>query len=110
MLFSTRQIPVLSTCCCLLIMLASGDDFNLARVALPDTFASAEPSPLDDPNTDFLASSCVRGAKKCYGGNSHATVSQKLHCWVHPLPTADNLPCTSGRPVRHADLNLPLLC
>ncbi len=48
--------PVLSAAVCALVLLASGDDFNLARVVLPLPTTAAEASlPLDDPNTDFTA-------------------------------------------------------
>jgi hypothetical protein len=39
---------------CWLVLLASGDDFNLARALLPLPAPDSEaPLPLDDPNTDF---------------------------------------------------------
>jgi hypothetical protein len=43
---------------CLLTIIASGDDFNLMRVAFPATLAGAPTGglPLDDPNTDFVRS------------------------------------------------------
>jgi hypothetical protein len=48
----------LSALACWLVLLASGDDFNLARVLLPLPAPDAEaPLPLDDPNTDFADSS-----------------------------------------------------
>jgi hypothetical protein len=44
----------LSALICSLVLLASGDDFNLARVVLPLPAPAPEaPLPLDDPNTDF---------------------------------------------------------
>jgi hypothetical protein len=44
----------LSALVCSLVLLASGDDFNLARVVLPLPAPAPEaPLPLDDPNTDF---------------------------------------------------------
>ncbi len=43
---------------CWLVLLASADDFNLARLILPFSEADAEGLlPLDDPNTDFAPSS-----------------------------------------------------
>jgi hypothetical protein len=47
---------------CLLTVIASGDDFNLMRVAFPPLriASPAEGLPLDDPNTDFLAASSTR--------------------------------------------------
>ena len=39
---------------CSLVLLTSGDDFNLARAVLPLPAPAPEsPLPLDDPNTDF---------------------------------------------------------
>jgi hypothetical protein len=47
----------LSALACWLVLLASGDDFNLARALLPLPVPDAEaPLPLDDPNTDFAES------------------------------------------------------
>jgi hypothetical protein len=46
----------LSALACWLTLLASADDFNLARLALPPSTSDAgESLPLDDPNTDFTA-------------------------------------------------------
>jgi hypothetical protein len=43
---------------CLLVLVASGDDINLLRVAVPSASAAAPMGslPLDDGNTDFLES------------------------------------------------------
>jgi hypothetical protein len=44
-----------------LVILASGDDFNFARVVFPpSTPLSEDLLPLDDPNTDFTQSSETR--------------------------------------------------
>ena len=51
---------VLSALACWLTLLASADDFNLARLTLPPTADSEESLPLDDPNTDFTESSPSR--------------------------------------------------
>ena len=49
---------VLSALACWLTLLASADDFNLARLALgPSTPDSEGLLPLDDPNSDFTESS-----------------------------------------------------
>jgi hypothetical protein len=54
----------LSAFACWLTLLASADDFNLARLALPPSAADAEESlPLDDPNTDFTQPSPIREPK-----------------------------------------------
>jgi hypothetical protein len=51
----------LSAFACWLVLLASADDFNLVRLALPPSAADSEgPLPLDDPNTDFTESSPSR--------------------------------------------------
>jgi len=52
---------LLSAFACWLTLLASADDFNLARLTLPPlTPDCEEPLPLDDPNTDFTESSPTR--------------------------------------------------
>ena len=49
---------VLLALACWLILLASADDFNLVRLALPPSTVDSEGLlPLDDPNTDFTESS-----------------------------------------------------
>jgi hypothetical protein len=46
------QVVLVSTCW--LVLLASGDDINLARIALPPTDTPVEDvMPFDDPNFDF---------------------------------------------------------
>src|SRR5690349_8238255 len=48
----------LSALSCWLTLLASADDFNLARVLLPPSASESEGLlPLDDPNSDFTESS-----------------------------------------------------
>ncbi len=52
---------VVTVLACWLTMLASGDDFNVCRIAIPilPAEATADTLPLDDPNTDFTrADSC----------------------------------------------------
>jgi hypothetical protein len=52
---------VRSALACWLTLLASADDFNLVRLALPPSTADSEGLlPLDDPNTDFTESSQPR--------------------------------------------------
>jgi hypothetical protein len=50
--------PVVTTLACILVVCASGDDFNLLRIALPCAFVDAAKgmSPLDDESEDFLRS------------------------------------------------------
>jgi hypothetical protein len=57
-----RVSATLAAFACLLVLLASGDDFNLARAALP--LPAPDPGatlPLDDPNTDFTEAPQDRG-------------------------------------------------
>jgi hypothetical protein len=54
MLIRHRPLALLSLLSSLLTLGASGDDFCLARLALPALFAAADVLPLDDPNTDGL--------------------------------------------------------
>jgi len=42
---------------CLLVVAASGDDFNFARLSLIPSDTAEDVLPLDDPNTDFTESS-----------------------------------------------------
>src|SRR5262245_32833784 len=53
-----RSTLVLKAFACLLAVFAGGDDFNLARAALPALFppAPSDALPLDDPNTDGVES------------------------------------------------------
>src|SRR5579884_4188377 len=49
---------VVTAFACWLVFLASGDDFNFARIALlPIPEPSEDLLPLDDPNSDFTESS-----------------------------------------------------
>ncbi|HZU35220.1 MAG TPA: hypothetical protein VFA18_04910, partial [Gemmataceae bacterium] len=52
----THHSVLLPLLACWLTVASSGDDFNLLRAALPQTFASCPVGqlPLDDPNTDFV--------------------------------------------------------
>jgi len=58
---SRKLLCALSLLSCLLTLGASGDDFCLLRLAASLPVATSEPLPLDDPNTDFLASADSRG-------------------------------------------------
>ena len=53
---SRKRGYAISCLAVLLTLAASGDDINVARLALPTAFASAPVGsfPLDDENTDFL--------------------------------------------------------
>jgi hypothetical protein len=90
------------------VLLASADDFNLARfVLLPTESESDDLLPLDDPNTDFTQSS----ETPVPGKSGHGTVASPP-----PIP-----PCPSGSshtlaPPRlcqansRASLHTPLRC
>jgi hypothetical protein len=65
---------LLSALGCWLTLLASADDFNLARFALPPSTADSEESlPLDDPNTDFTESSPSPGPSGTRGRGAPAS-------------------------------------
>jgi len=57
MSWSKTQSWMLSLLTCMLTLGASGDDFDVWRVALPSAFAASEALlPLDDQNTDLIES------------------------------------------------------
>src|SRR5262245_46750925 len=96
---------VLKAFACLLALLAGGDDFNLARAALPALFppAPSDALPLDDPNTDGVQS--ARAAVPPDAGQ-HGSGCRR------PFPQAVASPLASppdGPPPRLL-LNPPLRC
>jgi hypothetical protein len=76
-----RHLKVIVLCGCLLTLVASADDFNLARVAVPAAFAGAPARtlPLDDENTDFLASSAAPGSGQSRGRNPRNRPEPRRH-------------------------------
>src|SRR5262249_48397822 len=90
---------------CLLALLAGGDDFNLARAALPALFppATSDALPLDDPNTAAVESAQSELAP-------HA--GQDGSCRGRPSPQAafSLLASTRDGPPQHIHLNPPLRC
>jgi hypothetical protein len=60
---------------CWLVLLASGDDFNFARMVLPSTPTSEDLLPLDDPNTDFTESAQSTGPTTTYRDRCDCTSS-----------------------------------
>ena len=94
---------------CWQVLLASADDFNLARfVLLPAESESDDLLPLDDPNTDFTQSSETRApgnrGRDC-AGNPPAI----------PLPSAGiscsvSLTSYMPGPLARACSNTPLRC
>jgi hypothetical protein len=96
---------VLKAFACLLAFFAGGDDFNLARAALPALFppAPSEALPLDDPNTD-----AVEAAKS----EVPPDAGQDGSCRREPSPQAAPSPLASpldGPPPR-TPLTPPLRC
>jgi hypothetical protein len=98
----------LSALACWLVLLASADDFNFARLVLPPSAAdSGGTLPLDDPNTDFTQSPQSPGPT--------ATPRDRLGCrssvgqslvGVAPPPFAA---AADGHPPRRGS-NAPLRC
>jgi hypothetical protein len=90
---------------CWLIVLASGDDFNVCRIAIPllpvDT--PADTLPLDDPNTDFTRSDVrqsVHHAGSADAANpillawqeeNHFSADLLVRCFHDPCPPSDPL-------------------
>src|SRR5262245_19969443 len=99
------SILVLKAFACLLAFFAGGDDFSLARAALPALFptASSEALPLDDPNTDGVES--ARSAVPAPGG-------QDGFCRRRPSRQAALSPIVSTRdgPAPRPSLNPLLRC
>src|SRR5262245_25194316 len=99
----------LSAFACWLVLLASADDFNLARLVLPPPDVDFEGLlPLDDPNTDFTQSSQSRESPTTSRHRCSCTTSvgQRLTGAVLTSPfaalTLGHLPRSRG--------NTPLRC
>jgi hypothetical protein len=100
---------VLSAFACWLVILASGDDFNFARVALLSSApASEDVLPLDDPNTDFTESAESRGPTTTYRDTCGCTSSVGQSSAGAALTAPFAAPANS-RPPRHCS-NPPLRC
>jgi hypothetical protein len=98
----------LSAFACWLTLLASGDDFNLARVMLPSILDSEGRLPLDDPNTDFTKSSKSRLPTTTHGDRGGCT-SSAGQSWTGAAFTSPFAAPTHGHPPRPC-LNTPLRC
>jgi hypothetical protein len=99
----------LSALACWLTLLASADDFNLARVLLPPSTSDSEGIlPLDDPNTDFTEASESPVPTTTYRGRGALTssVNQSL---VGAAPSSPSAAPAPGRPPRHCSI-APLRC
>jgi hypothetical protein len=99
---------VLTAFACWLVLLASGDDFNFARMALPSPLPSEDPLPLDDPNTDFAPSSQSREPSTTSGHHCSFTtaVGPRLTRAALPSPWATR---TLGHSLYPCN-NTPLRC
>jgi hypothetical protein len=76
---------------CALVLIASGDDFNLVRLVLPGPVRSLDGQlPLDDKNTDFVDRG---GAQEL---NSADCTMSAAHCLALNLPVSAS-PCDSTR-------------
>jgi hypothetical protein len=100
---------ILTAFACWLILLASGDDFNFARMAfLPSPLPSEDLLPLDDPNTDFTESSQTPSPTTISRnkGGCTSSVGQRVAGTALTLLSAAS---TSSRPPRPPS-NAPLRC
>jgi hypothetical protein len=100
----------------LLVLAASGDDFNLLRVALPCAFTSSEAElPLDDPNIDFtvVAHSSGTPCSPARSRDGLDWVSPRLGVLSAPLAPLSPVPggrLAGNRSLPLSVLNTPLLC
>jgi hypothetical protein len=96
-----------------LTVAASGDDFNVLRLALSPSPLGSAPLPLDDPNTDFVRSTDPQHLAQF---REHACEGTALvSAWPGASPfTSFTLllaVTAAGTPdIPHVELNLPLLC
>jgi hypothetical protein len=107
----TRSIRswALSVFVCWLTLLASADDFNLARLALAPSAADSEGLlPMDDPNSDFTEPSQFRERPTTSRDRGACTLSigQRL---ARATLTSPFAALTHGHPPRPA-INAPLRC
>ena len=99
----------LSSFVCWLILLASGDDFNLARVMLLPTALDSEGRlPLDDPNTDFTQSSKSRVPTTTHQDKGGCT-SSAGQSWTGAALTSPFAAPAHGHPPRPCH-DTPLRC
>jgi hypothetical protein len=90
------QVVLVSTCW--LVLLASGDDINVARFVLPPTDSSVEHvMPFDDPNFDFTQPSApptLQQGQPAVGPNLFGTASrrQTIHSEGFCTPADHHLP------------------
>jgi hypothetical protein len=100
-----KLLNALCLVACLLTGAASGDDFCFARLLFDVPFVAADPLPLDDPNTDFVAQ-----AKSIDGGGPALCPPPA----VRPTRASQSLPLdvahADGPHVPPPESNTPLLC
>jgi hypothetical protein len=100
---------VLSAFSCWLVILSSGDDFNLARAILPpSTPLSEDLLPLDDPNTDFTESSQSLGPANIYRDRGGCTTYADRYLAGAARPSSFAAPADGHAP--RPCLNIPLRC
>jgi len=100
----------------LLILMASGDDFQLGRLMLPFSFSTcpADILPLDDPNTDFTKSDGSQLPRQTRMFGFRDMAFSHWRPWIGlPLslcPSGLNDPYSASDNGAHADLLTPLRC
>ncbi len=106
------RIPVLPLVACVLICVASGDDFCLPRLLLPATPAAESELPLDDPNTDFVEANDLSSAR--HGRCRRECDVPSFPQGGRPAPaccfSVPHGPCASRRASLGDLLNPPLRC
>jgi hypothetical protein len=91
---------------CWLVVLASADDFNLARAVLPLPAPAPDgPLPLDDPNTDFTEHSEPRSPTTTHQDRPRPTGPRSAGTGLR-TPVA---PSARSHPLR-TGINAPLRC
>jgi hypothetical protein len=110
------MVPVLHLWSCLLVLAASGDDFNLARVVLPSAFISSEAElSLDDPINDFTVLAHSRDMQCCQARSRDGLDCLSPHLGILYARLASLSPVPGGRLAGNRSLplsvlNTPLLC
>jgi hypothetical protein len=104
-----RTFTLLPLLACLLTVAASGDDFCLARLALPTLFAGADVLPLDDPNTDALVPDGP-AAPLPWGADLAGPCPGALGLVPAGPPMPPDPACAAALPLPRAELRWPLRC
>jgi hypothetical protein len=111
-LSSRKALCLLSFFACALTLGASGDDFSFLRLALTPAAELSDPLPLDDPNTDFLASGNTGAARRAQGslGDGGSPARQAAAPVRFSHSAAPPVTRSGGEPLPHVGLNRPLRC